>query len=85
VRLVVVNNGGGQIFSRLGLGDRFTNPHTLEFEGFAKLWNLNYSQNLESTANHQLIELVPDPKATKNFWSQASIYRNRFKRVGLMR
>ena len=39
---VVVNNGGGQIFSRLFKDKVFLNSHSLNFKSIAKLWGLNY-------------------------------------------
>ena len=74
IRIIVVNNGGGQIFSRLGLGDRFTNPHGYHFDSIAKLWNMDYVRSegefQPTSSNHQLIELIPNAKSTQEFWSR---------------
>jgi 2-succinyl-5-enolpyruvyl-6-hydroxy-3-cyclohexene-1-carboxylate synthase len=79
VRLVVINNGGGKIFSRIFKNDLFENRHHLNFEHWARMWNLEYvrwqevpsvhlaSQNL---AQHQVIELVPDETSTRFFWDR---------------
>ena len=40
--LVVINNGGGQLFSKLFKQEIFINRHQLSFEHWAKMWNLSY-------------------------------------------
>jgi 2-succinyl-5-enolpyruvyl-6-hydroxy-3-cyclohexene-1-carboxylate synthase len=40
--LVVINNGGGQIFSRVTANQIFQNAHDLGFEDWAKMWGLTY-------------------------------------------
>lgn len=58
LRIVVINNGGGKIFSRLPALDltkddrvaaMIENPHTADFEGFARLWGLAY-RRIEAVA-----------------------------------
>ena len=49
-RIVVINNGGGQIFSRLpwlngaeeGTRKLMLNPHEIEFAAWAKMWGMGY-------------------------------------------
>jgi len=72
--LVVINNSGGKIFSRMFGPKEFQNPHNLGFEAWAKLWRLSYEQwqtipdtGLE-TRSHRIIELLPDDAATQRFW-----------------
>jgi 2-succinyl-5-enolpyruvyl-6-hydroxy-3-cyclohexene-1-carboxylate synthase len=72
--LVVVNNGGGKIFSRMFGPKEFQNPHNLDFAAWAKLWKLHYEQwqsipdtGIE-TRSHRIIELTPDDAATQRFW-----------------
>jgi 2-succinyl-5-enolpyruvyl-6-hydroxy-3-cyclohexene-1-carboxylate synthase len=72
VTLVVVNNGGGQIFSRLLPQREFLNAHELSFEPFAKMWGMHYERWSSiptelSRAQHQLIEVIPDVLATERF------------------
>ncbi len=77
VRLVIVNNGGGRIFSRIFGDALFENRHTLDFENWAKMWGLGYSKWTrvpESPAyrgaTREVIEIVPDEEATQRFWSR---------------
>lgn len=76
LNLVVVNNGGGKIFSRMfPQYPNFQNSHSIEFKGFADLWKLNYEKwnqvpaQCRSTSGARLIEIVPDPEATDRFWN----------------
>ncbi len=66
-RIVIVNNGGGRIFSRVaslraldeGLRERIIeNAHDIRFEHWAAMWNL------------ELTELRPDAAASKRVWQQ---------------
>ncbi len=76
MRIVVVNNGGGKIFSRIFSNPLFENRHALGFEGWAKMWNLNYErwtsvpEHLREPESPEVIELIPDEAATARFWSQ---------------
>ncbi len=87
-RFVVMNNSGGKIFSRLpalcGLTARerelMENPHTLDFQAWARMWGLDYltggssilrdPRELASLSPHAVIELRPDPQQTEQFWEQ---------------
>ncbi|MCH7224723.1 thiamine pyrophosphate-binding protein [Haloferula sp. A504] len=84
--LVVVNNGGGQIFSRVprlasmsGRGrELMLNPHELSLEGWASMWGMDYrvidSQDgfdaLEPGEKPLLVELRPSASETTDFWSR---------------
>jgi 2-succinyl-5-enolpyruvyl-6-hydroxy-3-cyclohexene-1-carboxylate synthase len=73
VRFVVLNNGGGKIFSRIFKTALFENRHSLSFEGWAKMWDLPYELWTEVPAGwdgpkHAVIELKPDAEATARFW-----------------
>lgn len=81
-RFVVINNGGGKIFSRLPvLGElpesakRVTeNTHQLQLEHWAKMWGLNYRliENAEFPSRlpkEVVLEIRPDPAQTEEFWS----------------
>lgn len=70
--IVVVNNGGGQIFSRMFSEKAFLNEHTISFKAVADLWGINYARwdYIPTTPleGHWLIELIPDNLATHSFW-----------------
>lgn len=74
VNIVVINNGGGRIFSRI-FGDRhFENEHPLTFEALAAFWGLSYERWEDipmelTTTKSRLIEIIPDNTATDRFWS----------------
>lgn len=83
IRLVIINNGGGKIFSRVAsLRDLpanarhiLENRHSMSFEPFAKLWGLDYLlvQNPadlgELSDGPVILEIRPDPDQTEAFWS----------------
>ncbi len=83
IRLVIINNGGGKIFSRVAsLRDLpanarhiLENRHSMSFEPFAKLWGLDYLlvQNPadlgELSDGPVILEIRPDPEQTEAFWT----------------
>lgn len=77
VNIVIINNGGGQIFSRMFKSEVFLNKHNLNFSSLAALWNMHYERwtaipdNVESKKN-RIIEIVPDEAATTRFWKKLS-------------
>ena len=80
-RVVVINNGGGQIFSRMFNRDIFLNKHQISFEPWAKMWNWSYQQwyNIPEhieVSDHQIIELCPDAEQTQQYWKE---YENLWK------
>ncbi|MDB4673524.1 thiamine pyrophosphate-binding protein [Verrucomicrobiales bacterium] len=75
-RIVVINNGGGQIFNTLPALDdapaevreMMINPHANQFEAFAKMWGWGYlrvtEMNLPSALpDNVVIEVVVSPEA----------------------
>jgi 2-succinyl-5-enolpyruvyl-6-hydroxy-3-cyclohexene-1-carboxylate synthase len=73
IRIVVINNSGGQIFSRLYSSPVFLNRHQIGFEAWARMWQLEYQRwdTVPSDARLQdrvVIELCPDADATDRFW-----------------
>ncbi|MEZ5386070.1 MAG: 2-succinyl-5-enolpyruvyl-6-hydroxy-3-cyclohexene-1-carboxylic-acid synthase [Prosthecobacter sp.] len=82
LRIVVVNNGGGKIFSRVvslrSLPDEsrgvIENRHSLGFEPWAQLWGMEYvqtddAQDLEDLLPMPIIiEIRPDELQTETFW-----------------
>lgn len=81
---VVVNNGGGQIFSRLPrleamserAKDMMLNPHDVRLDGWAAMWGMRYLKItnedgfdvLEPGEVPLLVEVIPDAEETKAFW-----------------
>jgi 2-succinyl-5-enolpyruvyl-6-hydroxy-3-cyclohexene-1-carboxylate synthase len=82
LRIVVINNGGGKIFSRVAsmralpeaARNVIENRHSLGFEPWAQLWGMEYL--LTDDANDladllpmpMVIEIRPDPLQTEAFW-----------------
>lgn len=79
VTIVIVNNGGGQIFSKIFQEKEFLHEHDLNFAPLAAMWGMEYMRweeippALESNKNakvRRLIEIVPDRAATEHFGKQ---------------
>nr|WP_295905231.1 2-succinyl-5-enolpyruvyl-6-hydroxy-3-cyclohexene-1-carboxylic-acid synthase [uncultured Bdellovibrio sp.] len=75
LRIVVINNGGGQIFSRMFKKEIFVNKHQISFESWAKMWNWSYQKWHNIPVNtqlddHQIIELTPNWEQTQEFWKE---------------
>jgi 2-succinyl-5-enolpyruvyl-6-hydroxy-3-cyclohexene-1-carboxylate synthase len=75
VSIIVVNNGGGKIFSGMFPQPEFQNSHHLNFRSLAELWHLTYEKwsaipNEGVAANAQLIEMTPDGESTERFWEK---------------
>jgi 2-succinyl-5-enolpyruvyl-6-hydroxy-3-cyclohexene-1-carboxylate synthase len=73
INIVVVNNGGGKIFSQKFSQKSFQCPHTLSFKAIGDFWNISYQklldiQYLEEGSKHTLVELIPDNSETDFFW-----------------
>ena len=82
--IVVVNNRGGRIFSRVpslrrldaGVRERvIENAHDLSFNRWAAMWNLYYERSEKALfdarlgpAERTVLEVVPDASSTKRFW-----------------
>lgn len=72
INLVVVNNGGGQIFAKFIPEKNFINTHDLEFLPIAQMWRMHYERwetipDDVCRLGHNLFEIIPDPKATERF------------------
>jgi len=82
VNLVVVNNEGGKIFSRMFPQAEFQNQHRLRFGAWAELWGLQYEKwnevpgQLREAQGNRLIEMLPDEASTQRFWKK---YQELFK------
>ena len=74
-RIVVVNNGGGQIFRRMFSEKLFRNEHTVSFEGWATMWGFEYRAFDRIPLSTDLpdrvvIELRPDNLASERMWGR---------------
>ena len=82
LRIVVINNGGGKIFSRVNslraLSEKslavIENRHELSFEPWAQMWGMEYVQTDDANDLVDLlhvpivIEIRPDPLQTEAWW-----------------
>ena len=82
LRIIVIQNAGGKIFSRLPALQGLTgferqlmeNPHTISLEGWAQQWGLAHRTafhrfpDLTGLPDRTVIELHPDSAATEAFW-----------------
>jgi len=87
-RLVIINNGGGRIFSHLPRlqniseqeADHFAQAHQTTFEHYAKMWGWEYQtvrfpEDLDEQAENSapiLIEVFPDTTETEEYWINLS-------------
>ena len=76
-QIVVVNNQGGQFFSRLFDNSAFLNSHKLSFKALADMWSLNYqcyqkTMDFKWGRDYSLIEICPKSAATKAFFKEYS-------------
>lgn len=81
VKIVVMNNSGGQIFDRMFKDSRFLNTHELEFSKWAEMFGLDFTKILSSSPKEDwkrlgrdisksiIFELCPSADATAAFWS----------------
>lgn len=79
IRIVVLNNRGGHIFSRLpsmrGLDDWVLNRHRADFRGWADLWKVGFARwNPEDpewkipSEEFSIIEIEIDQSRSEDFW-----------------
>lgn len=82
--LAVINNGGGQIFSRLprleSMSDRakelMLNPHDVRLDSWAAMWGMRYLRiededgfdHLDPAGETLLVEVIPDAGESEAFW-----------------
>ena len=74
-RLIIINNFGGQIFSKVFNNDKFLNSHGIEFEKWATMWKWDFQmikseadfKKLTALTTNTVIEVQPDPLQTKHF------------------
>lgn len=81
-RFVIVNNGGGKIFSRLpalrnisgNVMEMIENPHDIGFENWAAMWGMDYRRvdepgDLNLDDANTVVEVRPDAKQSAGFWA----------------
>lgn len=78
LRIVVINNNGGQIFQRMFKKEIFINKHQISFDSWAKMWNWDYQKWTAipehfDLSDHQVIELTPDAEQTNAFWKELDL------------
>ena len=82
IQIIVVNNGGGQIFSRIFSNELYLNSHEFDFSKIAESYGFKYYKiqeaafDLPPVDQHQIIEIFPSNEQTKEFWSS---YEARFE------
>lgn len=79
ITICVINNGGGMIFSRMSDRTCLQNRHSINFQHFAKMWNLDYCTHDGLSASYEgrrLIELVPCPAETEAFWKKYQTFKS---------
>lgn len=75
IQIVVINNGGGKIFSRMFSNDKLQNNHQYRLKAMADLWGLEYQlchEDIQLVNTHlpQIVECIPNAKETQNFWNE---------------
>ena len=78
-RIVIMNNSGGQIFSRLFGNKQYLNPQKVDFKSWASMWGWDHIQISESAdfkklesnlTDKVIIELLPANTQTELFWQK---------------
>ncbi len=80
LRIVVINNYGGQIFSRLFRSDKFLNSHRFAFSHWAEMFGFEYlrcanvfaERVFSNLGQRTIIELLSDETESAEFWRQWS-------------
>ncbi len=77
LRIVIVNNGGGQIFKNLFHDERFLNRHSIHFEKWAEMFRWSYrawkqipNSDMGHLGDREVIELLPCEVDTDSFWRE---------------
>jgi 2-succinyl-5-enolpyruvyl-6-hydroxy-3-cyclohexene-1-carboxylate synthase len=72
-QVVVINNGGGRIFTPMFRNELFENQHQLHFGSWAEMFAFDYlqlkqPQALPPSTHNRVIEVIPDADQTHHFW-----------------
>lgn len=86
-QIIIVNNGGGQIFSKIFESKNFRNEHDLSFSNWSKMWDVKFEQWKEipvkdSFETARVIELIPDKNETDSFWKEWTHAKKSFSAIG---
>jgi 2-succinyl-5-enolpyruvyl-6-hydroxy-3-cyclohexene-1-carboxylate synthase len=68
--MIIINNSGGQIFSKMYESKTYLNSHSHSFEALAAFWHLPYFnfKNIQALPHsNAIVEIIPDPNETKAF------------------
>ncbi|MCB1112113.1 MAG: 2-succinyl-5-enolpyruvyl-6-hydroxy-3-cyclohexene-1-carboxylic-acid synthase [Chlamydiia bacterium] len=77
ITIVIINNGGGKIFSHHFPDSEMQCRHSHRFEYWAKMWNFDYlcwhsvPETLPLAKMPRVIELIPDEEQTVSFWKSS--------------
>jgi len=74
-RIVIINNGGGQIFKRVFKNDIFLNRHEVGFKDWASMWGWSYKvisqmNEMKDLEDRQVLELRPNEGESEKFWEE---------------
>ena len=83
IRIVVINNGGGKIFSRIDpvkesakhIKETIINNHNIGFQSWASMWGIHYIKAQIPTDLKDIpdgpviIEVIPDIASSEHFWN----------------
>jgi 2-succinyl-5-enolpyruvyl-6-hydroxy-3-cyclohexene-1-carboxylate synthase len=76
LKVVVINNQGGQIFTRIFSDPAFTHPHNINFKGWAEQFSWEYiclekpPVDMEFPPGPTIIEVKPENQASTQFWTE---------------
>jgi 2-succinyl-5-enolpyruvyl-6-hydroxy-3-cyclohexene-1-carboxylate synthase len=84
IRIVVINNGGGRIFSRIDAvnssstqaKESIINNHQIGFKSWAAMWGIQYIKALAPNDLNSIpqgpviIEIIPDQESSEALWAQ---------------
>jgi 2-succinyl-5-enolpyruvyl-6-hydroxy-3-cyclohexene-1-carboxylate synthase len=84
IRIVVINNGGGRIFSRIDAvnssstqtKESIINNHQIGFKSWAAMWEIQYIKAFDPDDLNSIpqgpviIEVIPDQESSESIWAQ---------------
>src|SRR5690606_22587186 len=74
LRIVVLNNGGGKIFSRMFQDPHFENQHDFKFNAWAELFGWKFQRvedanQIDDRGSRLIIEMTFDNRQSELFWN----------------
>lgn len=82
IKIVIINNQGGQIFAPLFENPNFTNPHKVNFKNFASMWGLKYKRITDVSELPEykdwpdVLEVCPNNEQTAKVWQEIKKLRS---------